>query len=398
MIKCKKCLYTSNHPFGLNLNKDGLCTGCLTHLEKYNLDWEKRFILLQNKVNAFKKKNNDYDCIVPIRGTPEYFYLLDIIINKLNLNPLVVSYNSQFNSNVGIKNLDLIRETFDVDIIHYTSNPIIYKKLIRESLSSLNSIRWPFLAGETQFPVKIAIEKKIQLIIWPYYQPNEQVGLHSYLEEAEMSRRSRHEFDLLKTEPLDFINVGSTINLSDIEDIEYPINKDLTDQKIVGIYLSNYIPWDSRKFSEEMISKFKACSALNTRTFDTYDRIDDMTYMTIHDILKYAKLGYSRVTDNLTREIRFGRINIKDASIIEKFYQSQIPIDEIEIFLKWLGGINIEGFKWYLKSLPYKINFNAESSISLNLNQTNFINSFIYNSDKVHHNRYFITFGKGLNI
>ena len=186
--------------------------------------------------------------------------------------------------------------------------------------------------------------------------------------------------------------------MTDIEDLEYPKNLELLNQNIVGIYLSNYIPWDSRLFSEEMIIKYNAYSALNTRTFDTYDRIDDMTYMTIHDILKFAKFGYSRVTDNLTREIRFGRINIDDARIIEKYYQSQIPIDEVNIFLKWLDGINLEGFKWYLKDLPFKVDFNLENSISLNSNQVNFINSFVNNSGNVHANNHFITFGKGLRI
>ncbi len=95
------------------------------------------------------------------------------------------------------------------------------------------------------------------------------------------------------------------IHPSEVEDIHYPTNSDLKKNNIVGIYLSNYLPWDSRRYSEEMIAKFGASAAKNKRTFDTYDRIDDKTYMTIHDILKQAKLGYSRVTDNLCREIRF---------------------------------------------------------------------------------------------
>ena len=398
MKKCIKCLYSSDHPFGLSFNDDSICTGCLTHSEKFTLDWESRFKILIDLVSKSKSKDNDYDCIVPIRGTPEYFYVLDVVINKLNLKPLVVYYNSQFNSTVGIKNIDLMREIFNVDFIHYTSNPDIYKKLIKESLSTLNSIRWPFLAGETQFPVRIAVEKKIPLIIWPYHQPTEQVGLHSYIEECEMTRRSRHEFELLKHDPIDFINVGSLISMSDIEDLMYPNYKELKDNKIKGIYLSNFIPWDSKKFSEEMIFKYQACSAKNIRTFDTYDRIDDMTYMSIHDVIKYAKLGYSRVTDNLVRELRFGRISFEDAIVIEKYYQSQMPINEIEIFLKWLGGIDLDGFFWYLKNLPHEVSIDLVEPVLLNEIQLNFINSFHSNSEHVYSNSSFITFGKGLYI
>ena len=35
---CKKCLYDTNHPLGLTINEEGICSGCLIHDEKYNLD------------------------------------------------------------------------------------------------------------------------------------------------------------------------------------------------------------------------------------------------------------------------------------------------------------------------------------------------------------------------
>ncbi len=43
--------------------------------------------------------------------------------NKLKLNPLLISYNHQFNSSIGIENLDLIKEKFDLDIYMHTKNP-----------------------------------------------------------------------------------------------------------------------------------------------------------------------------------------------------------------------------------------------------------------------------------
>ena len=301
-----------------------------------------------------------------------------------------MTYNSQFNSKVGIKNLDLIRDIFDVDLYHYTSNPKIYKKLIRESLSKINSMRWPYIAGEKQFPVLIATELKIPLIIWPFHQPTEQVGVHSYKEEYEMTRRSRHEYDLMSIEPHELINVGSLISKSDIYDINYPKNSLLLKHKIRGIYLDNYLPWDSRKYSEKMIKKFGACSASNPRTFDTYYRIDDKTYMTIHDILKNMKLGYSRVTDNLCREIRFKRISKKDALNIQKYYQVFYPKKEIEYFLNWLG-MEKKAFEWYLKRLPF---YNEEygNKVTLSNTQIEYINYI--NTDEVHDKSDYIVFVK----
>lgn len=396
LIECVKCLYKSNHPHGLVFDEDGICSGCKTHKEKFDLNWDQRLGLLEDLLAQYKKKNSNYDCVIPIRGTPEYFYVLDLVKNKFGMNPLIAVYNSQFNSESGIRNLDLIREAFDVDIVHYTSNPEIYRSTIRETLVRFNSMRWPYLAGETQFPVQVAVEKSIPLIIWPYHQPTEQVGVHSYLHENEMTRRSRHEFELMGYEPSDLLGVGSMLSNSDIEDYHYPSNINLQKKKIRGIYLSNYIPWDSRLYSEQMIAKFSAVGSKNVRTFDTYDRIDDMAYMTIHDIIKFAKLGYSRVTDNLCREIRFGRIIKDNAKQIEHYYQSQIPKDETEIFLEWLG-MSFKGFEWFLEQLEFKFD-QLDNPIDLNSEQMSFIESFDNCDRDVFKRNEFIIFGKGLSV
>lgn len=393
--ECVRCLYKNTHPFGLSFNKDGVCSGCQTHDEKFTLDWDERFSRLERIASQLRhiNRNSDYDCVVPVRGTPEYFYVLDVLKNKLGLRPLIVCYNSQFNSYVGIQNLDQLREIFDVDLLHYTTNPNIYKKLIREALVRFKSMRWPYISGETSFPVQIAVEHKVSCVIWPYHQPTEQVGMHSYLDEPMMSRRSRHEFDLMGYEPSQLISAETLINSNDIHDIQYPSNRELERGQIVGIYLANYLPWDTRRYSESMIEKYGARGAVNPRTFDTYDRIDDMTYMTIHDVLKQAKLGYSRVTDNLCREIRFGRISRESAVAIEKHYQAQYPDVGIDKFLSWIG-MERNGFLWVLERMPYEVTHNINVN-SLSLDQKNFSAYFLGHENKVICGD-FIVYGKGL--
>lgn len=392
---CRRCLYTTDHPFGLTLDAEGICSGCRTHEEKVSLDWTERRARLDRLVagRPGRRRKSDYDCVVPVRGTPEYFKVLDVVKNELGLNPLVVVYNSQFNSRAGIMNLDLLRDTFDVDLLHYTGNPSIYRKLIRESLARFNSMRWPFLAGETQLPVRVAVEKNIPLIIWPWHQPTEQVGAHSYTEEPEMTRRSRHEFDLLGCEPAELITVESLVRRSDVEDLEYPADRLLARHGVRGLYLANYLPWDSRRYSEEMVTLYGALAAHNPRTFDTYDRIDDRTYMTVHDLLKQANLGYSRVTDNLCREIRFGRISREDALTIERHYQAEVPEAEIETFCAWLG-IPAASYHWFGPPRSRK----SSERPALNTAQQAFTGAFLVNAPAVAVGDKYIVYGKGLHV
>jgi N-acetyl sugar amidotransferase len=393
--ECVQCLYRSSHPFGLQFDAEGLCTGCITHREKSELDWDARFFELQRLVDGQKRKNRNrhYDCVVPIRGTPEYFYVMDVVKNRLGLNPLAVSYNSQFNSEVGIQNLDEIRDTFDVDVLIYSSNATIYKKLIRESLVRFSNMRWPYLAGESVFPVQVAAERDIPLIIWPYHQATEQVGMHSYTEAPEMSRRNRAQFDLLGIEPEELTSSETLVSTSDVWDLLYPSDQALVRTGLRGIYLSNFMPWDTRRYSEEMIQRFGALGAMNPRTFDTYDRIDDMTYMAVHDVLKFYLHGYSRVTDNLCREIRFGRISREDAVAVEQYYQSEYPSQEIKVFLDWLG-MECSAFEWYAERMPFY--GKQPNKFPLHQRQKEFVCSFVANGTAVMSQGKYILYGKGL--
>jgi hypothetical protein len=331
---------------------------------------------------------------VPIHGTPEYFIVLDIVVNRLGLRPLVVAYNSQFSSEAGIKNVDLMRETFNIDMVFYASNPITYRKLVRESIIHRGSVMWPAIAGMTAFPVQIAVEKRIPVVIWPYHQPTEQVGMHSYTHENTMSRRSRHDFDLMGVEPTSVVTHSSLLNQSDVEDLKYPTDAQLIASNVQGFYLANYIPWDSRALSESAIESFGAQSAKNTRTFDTYDRISDMAYMTAHDLLKQAKHGYSRVTDSLVREIRFGRISRTRAIEVEGYFQSEYPTAELTTFLDWIG-MSHEAFEWILQRYrPYEPM--RDRSLELSRASRTFVDSFLTTAQSVHASSAFTLFGKGL--
>ena len=115
---CKLCLYDSNHPLGLEINNEGICSGCLIHQEKNNLDWGKRWVELEELIRPYRcKQNVKYDCIVPVTGANDSYYIMHLVKNKLKLNPLVVTYNKYFNTPLGIRNLANLRTKFNVDIL-----------------------------------------------------------------------------------------------------------------------------------------------------------------------------------------------------------------------------------------------------------------------------------------
>lgn len=402
-LQCRACLYDSRHPFGLTFDKSGLCSGCTTHLEKSSLDWNSRFSMLERLIQPHRARKGNYDCVIPIRGTAEYFYVVDIVKNQLGLNPLLVAFNSQFNSAAGIQNLDLIRDTFDCDILLKTQSPQIYRKLMRETLSRFGSVHWPFLAGHTVWPVRVAVQHQIPLIVWPVHQPTEQVGMFSYLEENEMTRRSRHEHDLMCFEAQELVSGEALLRNEDVLTSMYPSDRELAAAGIRGIYLSNYLPWDRRRYSEEAVRRFGAQAADCPGTFDTYDHVDNLVYMSVHDAIKRRKLGYGRVRDHLCQEIRFGRITRSDALNIESFFTQTIAktggYESLnKMFFDWLG-INAQSFGWLL---DYHFGLDNNATVGTKSEptsvQSRFIDSYLSTRPSIGLEREFILIGKGLSV
>ena len=332
---CKRCLYTTAHPLGLILDDDGICSGCRVHEEKDTLDWEERWLKLQSLIKPYKTINA-YDCIVPVTGSQDSYYLVYLVKEKLGLNPLLVTYNKYFNTPLGVRNLANLRIKFNCDILYQNVNPVSVKKITRSTLRRFGSIYWPILAGQTVFPVQTAVRYRIPLIIWGAHQGLEQVGMFSHEHEVEMTRRYRKDHDLMGHEADDLLSLFDTLKEEDIWQYRYPDDRALNEIGVRGIYLGNYVRWDPKAQHELMVAKCGYETSKFSRTFDTYDYVDCFNYMNIHDMLKFYKHGYSKVTDHATREIRHGRISREIGLGLVKEYEAQ-KFDYSNQFAQWLG-------------------------------------------------------------
>ena len=334
---CKRCLYSTEHPLGLTIDHEGVCSGCRVHEEKDKLDWEERWERLKTIVAPYKNKaKNNYDCVVPVTGAQDSYYIVHVVKNKLGLNPLLVSYNKYYNTQIGIRNLANLRIQFNCDILYQNVNPVSVKKIVRRTLNLLGSINWPNIAGHTVFPVQTAVRFEIPLIIWGAHQGLEQVGMYSHLEEVEMTRRYRKDHDLMGHEAEDLLSTFDTLNEEDVWQYEYPDDTLLEKYGIRGLYLGNYIRWDPKKQHEEMISAYNYKTAKTSRTFETYENIDCYNYLDLHDQLKLYKHGYSKVTDHASREIRHKRLSRNEGIFLVKSYE-QNQIKYKDLFCQWLG-------------------------------------------------------------
>jgi len=336
MRYCSRCLYPANHPLNIVFDEDGVCSGCRVHEEKDTLDWGGRRQKLKTLVEGFRNRSSSgYDCIVPVSGARDSHFIVHTVRKELGLNPLLVSYNRHYNTRRGHRNLAYLRTIFDVDIYSQVIQPQTVKKVTRETLRLRASMYWHVLAGQTVWPVQVAVRYKIPLIIWGHHQGLDQVGMFSHTDDVEMSRKYRKEHDLMGLEAEDLL-AQSDLKEDDLQAFFYPHDKEIAKVGVRGLYLGNYIRWDTKAQHEGMIARYGYETAAQARTFDTYNDVDCIHYSGLHDYLKFLKHGYGKVTDHASREIRFGRLTRDEGIALVKAYQDLAPAD-LPQFLAWIG-------------------------------------------------------------
>lgn len=338
MKYCLRCVYPENHPLGIVIDDAGVCSGCRVHEEKDELDWRNRSALFQRIISDYRcSGGRKPDCVVPVSGAADSYYIVHILKNVYKMHPLLVTYNKQYNTPVGIRNLAYLRTLLGCDILTLTVSPATVRKVTRATLKKNGSIYWHCIAGQTVFPVQIAVRFKIPLIIWGAHQGVDQVGMFSHLDEVEMTRKYRKDHDLMGYEAEDLLNESVDLEEKEMRPFMYPHDKELESVGVRGIYLSNYIRWDSKKQHERMIELYGYETAIQHRTFDTYNYVDCFHYSDLHDYIKYLKWGYGKISDNVAREIRLKRLTrFEGIELVKKYQSIGCSRNNLLIFLDWL--------------------------------------------------------------
>ena len=336
MQYCVRCFYHEHHPLNLTFTEDGLCSGCVVHEEKNEIDWDFKLKKLKKIIKPYlNSKRSINNCIIPVSGSRDSYFIVHFVKNILGLNPLLVNYNIQYNTDVGIRNASYLKSLLGCPMLTLTVSPEKVKKITRYTMEKLKSIYWHCIAGQTVFPVQVAHKFRIPLIIWGCHQGVDQVGMFSHDHEVEMTRKYRKEHDLMGHEAEDLL-IEKELDFNDINQFVYPNDRQISDVGIRGIYLNNFIRWDSKAQQELMIKKYNYEPSNLQRTFDRYSNVECFHYSGLHDYIKYLKHGYSLVSDHATRELRLNRLTRTEGIKLINRYKDIYPKDII-MFSNWIG-------------------------------------------------------------
>lgn len=102
-----------------------------------------------------------------------------------------------------------------------------------------------------------------------------------------------------------------------------------------GVFLGHYFRWDPRE-TYEVARKHGFSPDSKPRTgFYEFADVDDDFLITIHHWMKWYKFGFTRLWDNLSIEIRNGRITREQAIAIVREAGEELPKQEIDRFCSY---------------------------------------------------------------
>ena len=342
MRYCKNCFYPENSKPTIIFDKNGICSGCNYNQSRNDedVDWlerEKQFEkIMDDAKKTAREKGNSHDCIIPVSGGKDSHFQVWLLKEKYNMNPLLVSYNHGFNSPSGLRNLNNLVEKSGCDFVKYTAGVDSVRKIARYMIEKVGDLTWHYHAGIKTYPIKVAAEKKIPLIVWGEHAYAEMTGMVTLKEYVEFTKWSRTEHDMRGIEPLELIGKNN-ITIKDIEPYIYPDDNLILENDIRGIYLSNYFKWDAEQQARLMkkIWNFGCITYEKERTFNLFAKIDDHANE-VHDYMKFVKFGYGRATDDASTEIRHKKLSREDGIYLIKKYDHVEP-SSLDFYCDFLG-------------------------------------------------------------
>ena len=99
---CKLCVISNQRPSstvefkssegknksGISINEDGICDACAYNKKKSKINWQKREEELFIFLDKYRKKNGEYDCVVPSSGGKDSSFTAHILKTITKLKPI----------------------------------------------------------------------------------------------------------------------------------------------------------------------------------------------------------------------------------------------------------------------------------------------------------------------
>ncbi len=330
MRYCQRCVTPESHP-RVRLEDSGICSACRSFERRVDVDWAARQKRFGEVVARARKMSTGHDCLIPVSGGKDSYWQV-ITCLEYGLNPLTVTWRDPARLDIGRENLDnLIR--VGVDHIDYTINPRVERTFLRRSFERHGVPGIPKHMALYNIPLTLAVRFGIPLIVWGENAAIEYGDLDDERAGAEVDYRWLQRHGVTQgTTAEDWIDEDLT--RAALTPYFGPRPEEIERQPVRAVYLGYYFPWDPVRSCELAREHgFRAPEA--GPGYYAFDDVDS-GFISIHHYLKWYKFGCTRLFDNLSIDIRHGRLSRDEAVRIIGERGPETPHADIDAFCRYI--------------------------------------------------------------
>jgi N-acetyl sugar amidotransferase len=333
VLFCKKCTVSNQRP-RITFDAHGVCSACnFAEFKAREIDWAARERELVELCARYRKGNGEYDVIVPCSGGKDGGFVAHQLKYRYGMNPLTVTWAPLRPTEIGRKNLDaFIAAGFDN--VLGTPNGKITRKLTQLAFRHLGDPFQPFIYGQTNFPLQIAVKHNIALIMYGENGEVEYGGdnKNALRPDRDVEDHDRHYFSGLPPE----FWADHGVSAADLRPFTAPPYEQIVRNKTSIHFFGYYKFWDPQEnfyYCTEHTG-FSANPERSEGTYSKYASLDDRVDG-YHYYLGYIKFGIGRATSDAAHEIRDGKITREEGVALVKRYDGEFPRKYFDEFLQY---------------------------------------------------------------
>lgn len=318
---CTRCTMSSMRP-RITFDEGGVCSACRFAEKKNQVDWDAREKELQALCDRHRKGNGEFDVVVPVSGGKDGGFVSHQLKTKYGMTPLCVTWAPLLPTDIGRKNLDsFVAAGFDV--IQGRPNGQVARRLTRLAFQYMGDPFQPFIYGQTNFPLQMAVKYGIPLIM---YGEDGEAEYGGAVKEFRATRDLRdHDQHYFSGKPPEFWTKHG-IEGKDLQPFKAPSYFDINKNKTEIHFLSYYKRWDPQEnfyYCTENTG-FTANPERTEGTYSKYASLDDKLDG-LHYYLAYCKFGIGRATSDSAHEIRDSKISREEGVALVHRFDGEFP-------------------------------------------------------------------------
>lgn len=337
MKSCNKCLYPETVDT-VQFNATGTCNVCEAMEHKHTvIDWDERRRELEVLVAEAKARNGRWDCIIPVSFGKDSSFQAWFAVTQLKLRPLLVRYN-HMGMRPGIeRNKMRVLKKLGVELVEFCPNWNVVRETMRESLIRKGDSCWACHSGIFAYPMHVAIERNIPLIMWGEALSTQQAFFNSKEKESVDEVRFNRAANLGISADDMYQFLEGRVDRRDLLYHSYPSREALDKLGAKSICLGDYIFWDQTK-QVEIIKRelgWEGEEVENVPPEWNASKIE-CQYEGVRQWLKYLKRGYGRVASHASHLIRHGEMTRETGAALAAEYDGKEPAS-LQWFLDIVG-------------------------------------------------------------